>query len=179
MGWKSVQEYYDIKHIVHVADGNICIGSGYILQLITINQDGVVLKRDVSNRSLNAYLEAMDADPAKLRELVQQQDHFETSIPVYTYHDGEIIEKFCEQPGWPYVTHDGEVMFNNQFTLDRNQAVAWAKRSAQSWKSCMERNIKDLEQKLQEEKDELLRANAAIAALNQAYPNISSEAGTK
>jgi hypothetical protein len=57
MGWKSVKEHYQIKHIVQVTDKGICVGSPYIHDVIIIGLDGKVLKRDrePSNDDLNRY----------------------------------------------------------------------------------------------------------------------------
>lgn len=129
MGWKTVRERYRINHIVCVRDGRICIGSGYIGDLIVIGADGAVVKRydERSNDDLLRYMAEMDADPQALREAVQAKDVFASSIPVYTYDDDRIIEKACEVVGWPNVTHDGDLMYENTHSTDRDQVVKWAK----------------------------------------------------
>ena len=53
------------------------------------------------------------------------------SLPVYTYEGGEIIEHKCEAYGWPNLTDDGQVMYNNKFSSDRNEVVRWAKENAE------------------------------------------------
>ena len=121
MGWKTVKEHYQIKHHVCVGEAGICIGSGYISDILVISLEGVLIKRyeDRSNNQLSEYQRRMDADPALLKRLVQTSDTFAISIPVYTYNDGTIIEKRCEAPGWPNVTHDGDMMYENRYSTDR------------------------------------------------------------
>lgn len=65
-----------------------------------------------------------------LESLVKSDDKFDKSITVYTFDGGEIIEKQCESTGWPNVTHDGELMYENTFSIDRELIVKAAKRSA-------------------------------------------------
>lgn len=48
-------------------------------------------------------------------------------ITVYTFDRGKIIEKQCDELGWPNATHDGEIMYDNTHSMDRDQVVQWAK----------------------------------------------------
>lgn len=135
MGWKNVKEHYRIGHIVQVVkDRGICIGSGYIHDIIVIGFDGVIKKSDPgrANAEISRYQTEMNADPEKLKELVLSEDHFEKSITVYTYDGGYILEKKCEKLGWPNVTHDGQVMYDNTFSVDKTKVVKWAKREAEA-----------------------------------------------
>ncbi|TDW65385.1 hypothetical protein EDF57_103569 [Novosphingobium sp. PhB55] len=136
MGWKSVKEYYRITHDVAVyPEKGICIGSPYIHDIIVISMaTGAIVRRwgGPHRDPISRYLAEMDADPAKLAELVAQQDTFERSIPVYTYEGADIVECFCEELGWPNVTHDGRMMYENTFSADRDQVVKWALRNARA-----------------------------------------------
>jgi hypothetical protein len=137
MGWKNVKEHYRIDHLVHVRNSKICIGSAYIPDIIIIGSDGTIEKRDADrwsvNRDLDRYQKEMDADPAKLKQLVESPDTFTNSITVYTYGDGQIIEKQCEVTGWPNVTHDGELMYDNTFCVARDVVLKWALRDAEAY----------------------------------------------
>lgn len=133
MSWKNVKEHYRIGHAVHVRAGCICIGSPYVPDLIVIGLDGAITKRDDyarTNNDLARYLREMDADPAKLKELIAAPDMFAASIPVFTYDGGDIIEKRCEVLGWPNVTHDGCLMYENTFSPNRAKIVKAAKTNA-------------------------------------------------
>lgn len=140
MGWKAVKDYYRIGHIVQVRNGRICIGSPYIPEIIVIDADGNITKRDSSNADLKRYMKEFSENLKKLSDLVQQPDEFERSIPVFTYDGGKIIEKQCENLGWPNVTHDGEIMYDNTHSADRGKVVEWAKKNAEAWiKNVLER----------------------------------------
>lgn len=132
MGYKTLKEHYRIGHAVCVTDKGICIGSPYIHDLIIVGLNGTIIKADDGrvNEDLKRYMAEMKADPAKLREVVQSKDTFEASIPVYTYAGGNIIEKLCEKPGWPNVTHDGDMMYENTYSTDKRKLVKWAKENA-------------------------------------------------
>lgn len=49
----------------------------------------------------------------QIKNAITVTDTFTASIPVYSYEDGTIIEKLCEKPGSPNLTHDGDLMYDN------------------------------------------------------------------
>lgn len=135
MGWKSVKEHYRIGHYVTVdREKGICIGSPYVHDLIVIGFDGVVKKRPdrTHNDDLCRYLREFDADRELLKQLILQEDKFEKSLPVWTYFGSRIVEKFCEEYGWPNVTHDGLMMYDNTFSKYRAVIVRAAYQNAKA-----------------------------------------------
>lgn len=171
MGWKNVKDHYRIGHIVHVKDHGICIGSPYISDIIVIDPSGKIIKRlERAHGDLGRYQSEMDADREKLRRLIEAPDEFARSIPVYTYQDDRIIEKRCEEPGWPNVTHDGELMYENTHSTDKQEVIAWAKRNAQHGVSMFRADIRDAEQKLQELRAQLAEEERIVASLAALYP---------
>ena len=135
MGWKSVKEHYQIGHYVTVdRDKGICIGSPYVHDLIVIGFDGVVKKPPARthNDELDRYLREFDADRELLKQLILQEDKFEKSLPVWTYFGSRIVEKFCEEYGWPNVTHDGLMMYDNTFSKYRAVIVRAAYANAKA-----------------------------------------------
>jgi hypothetical protein len=136
MGWKNVKEHYRISHLVQVVPSKgICIGSPYIHDIIVIGLDGELKRRErsLSNEDLARYQNEMDADLVRLKELVLSQDTFETSITIWTYDGGDIVEKQCEVPEWPNVTHDGQMIYENTHSTDRGRVIEWAKRNAEAY----------------------------------------------
>lgn len=168
MGWKNVKEHYRIGHQVQVTEHGICIGSPYIHGLLVIALDGTRIVKPYVDRGANEnlwrYQKEMDADMGKLWELVNNPDTFEKSLPVFTYKGGQIIEKQCEEYGWPNVTHDGDLMYENTHSKDKAMAVKWAKESARSYVPlCQERKDEkwkeflEWEQRLKDTENELLK----------------------
>jgi len=176
MGWKNVKEHYQIGHIVQVSTKGICIGSPYIHDLIVIGSDGRLIKqRDSLNGDLQRYQREMEDDRETLQRLIEEPDVFTASIPVFTYDGGEIIEKRCEELGWPNVTHDGEMMFENTFSADKKEVVAWAKRNAASEVDWMRKAILEHEEKLADMRSKFNGYEANKAKLDADYPEIREE----
>jgi hypothetical protein len=179
MGWKAIKEYYDIKHHVAYYPGQgICIGSNYVHDLITINIETGKLKPSKiftpgdknCNDELNRYWAAMTAGPGKLMELLKQEDVFERSILVYTYHGGEILEKYCEKLGWPNNTHDGLPMYDNTYSADKDKVIFWAKRNASAGVRNMARRIKEIKADLMKAENLLNSEKADLKKLKTDYP---------
>lgn len=174
MGWKAIKEHYHIDHSVQVVPGKgICIGSPYVHDLLTIDAAGQVIVGKLGVRSgekLDRYKQEMEADPAKLVELMAKPDTFERSIVVYTYEGGEIIECACEELGWPNVTHDGRMMYENTFSVDRAEVVGWAVRSARSSIEAWTENVARRQADLAEARGHLERVNRNLVRLLEREP---------
>ena len=174
MSWKNVKENYRIGHIVHVTEAGICIGSPYIHDLIVIGLDGNIKKRNDgrSNEDLRRYLKEMDSDPEMLKRLVVTPDTFgETEITVYTYQGGEIVEKKCEEIGWPNVTKDGDLMYENTWSTDKAKVVERAKRNARIEIKMIKDRFSDIQKELSECEGRLLKAISNSAKLDADYPS--------
>ena len=173
MGWKTVKETYRIGHYVKVSEGKICIGSPYIHDIIVIGLDGKIVKgyRDkYGNEDLKRYQDEFDADPAKLAAAVAATDMFGESETVYTYKGGEIIECKCEEVGWPHVTHEGWMMYENTFSTRKETVVQWAKRDAEAGVPWRQERIKEHQADIATLEAGIAVAQANRAKLEQDYP---------
>ncbi len=145
MGWKAVRDHYRIEHIVQVVpEKGICIGSGYIHDIIVISLDrGEITKRYdpgrgwSRNAALDRYQDEMDADPFKLSEIVAAEDVFERSIPVFTY------------------------------PTDSGLVRTWAIDSAKSRIEFLRQSVKDAEADLAERIQRLAECERDLATLSQ------------
>lgn len=180
MGWKNVKEAYRIGHFVCVTKEGICIGSGYIHNLIVIGMDGTIKKPydKECNDELRRYQQEMAADQDKLRSLVKSVDVFQEGLPVYTYEGGEILLKHCEAYGWPNVTHDGMMMYENSFSKDKETVVKWAKQNADYGCQYALRRIAELEKEQVEVREVLTDYRAKLAKLEADYPETPLDSRT-
>ena len=175
MSWKNIKDHYRIGHIVQIREGRIAIGSPYIHDLIRVSFDGTVTWGNLGpskNDDLARYYSEMTADLRKLKELIDAPDNFTASLPVFTYEGGNIIEKQCEAYSYPHITHDGLLMYENTFSADKAQVVAWAKRNAWCGVKQWKRNIQEAEQALEQKRSELAQDEANLAKLEADYPDI-------
>lgn len=132
MGWKALKDKFGIGHLVCVTEKGICIGSGYVTDLVVVHLDTGMVKENLAFQGFleREYPALSAASPAEILELINAADSFSVSIPVYTYEGSQILEKYCEEPGWPNVTHDGCLMYENTFFASKDAAIAAARLEA-------------------------------------------------
>ena len=177
MGWKNLKEGYKILHTVCVRKEGIAVGSAYIPDLIVVGLDGKLKKndRECANEDLRRVLAEMQADPGKLMRLVSTPDTFTTDIVVYTFENGQIVEKLCEKLGWPNVTHDGKMMYENSFSTDKSVVIAWAKRNSNARVELHRERLAEMECDLEKRKAILAAAIDERDDIELAYPDVSAD----
>ena len=177
MGWKNLKEAFDIdRHHVTVEDGNIQIGSGFVHDLVIVDtKTGEVRQNKTFSDFLSKAYPALErASQTRLLDLIKTPDTFKASIPVFTFRDGEIIECHCEELGYPNVTHDGQLMYENRFSGDIDQVVAWAKRDLEAWSDMLDRRKQEIETELASIKESLDFAKRKYLDLCDNYPQTSN-----
>lgn len=174
MGWKTLKQHFGIEHIVQVTEkGSICIGSAYIHDLVVI--DPKTGKLDENQTFSTGFLrqhypELLATAPAEIVKLIDAQDVFDASVPVFTYRESEIIEKRCEEPGWPNVTHDGCVMYESAFSTDKVKVIKWAHRKADLRVKYVKEQISRTESDLAALQKQLTHELDVKARLEAVYP---------
>ncbi|MGB0964487.1 MAG: hypothetical protein ACPGVY_17580 [Mycobacterium sp.] len=171
MGWKAIKQHFRIGHLVHVEKGMVCIGSPYISTIISIGPEGVPAQSQIGlygNSELRRYWDEIEAaGPDAVRELIEQDDEFEKSLPVFAWdhESGSVVERKCEGYGWPNVTHCGVLMYENDHFADRADAVAYGLDNARSWVSYGKRELGEAEARVVKLRSELERREEDLAAL--------------
>lgn len=169
MGWKAVKDAYNIEHIVEVDDGNILISSDYLHGIIKIDPKlktiewGTLGERQYGD--LARYWCDLHADLDKLWQLADAKDEFSTSLPVYSYSDGKIIEDYCEEYGWPNVTHTGKLMYDNVFFSSRNDAIKRGIRNAEAGVEIAAEHVETCKQKLADAEKHLMQEQGELNSL--------------
>lgn len=169
MGWKTLKEKYQIRHNVQVEENMVCIGSGYIHNLLMINHATGEIKKNstFNNFGEREYPALMSAAPSEIIDALAVDDVFQRSIPVYTYEGSQILKKYCEEVGYPNTTHDGCMMYENTFSTDRDEVVRWAIRNAEAGISLTQSSIERLENDLASSKAMLLQCETELATLQK------------
>lgn len=138
MGHKAIKQHYDIKHIVAIYNEEkyggacICIGSGYVHDLIAISIKDCKVKfssilrkgEDSKIGKLAARIEE-DAKNGVLRALIDEPDTFARNLPVFTIDRWAVKAELCEEYGWPNTTHTGRIMYENTYFRTRTEAYAY------------------------------------------------------
>ena len=172
MGWKLLKETFDISHHVTVTAAGVHIGSNYISDMVTINpKTGSITENEATSGFLaRQYPRLHAASKDSLVEILAAPDTFSASVTVYTFDDGQIIQKLCENSGWPNVTHDGDIMYENRYSTDKAQVVAWAKSDIALAVSSTQERIEQAEHRLRELRDQLALYEQRQRELDEKHP---------
>lgn len=171
MGWKTLREQYGIKHIVQrLRDGTFAVGSPYISRLLVVHPDGKVEPNSLltDNSELWPVIAAMRADPGAVRRAIEAEDVFATSVPVYSCEGAVLIESFCETPGYPNVTHDGTLMYENSYYLSRAEALEVFSQAAS-------RSVEHREEAVTRAREELDKALERLDAARQVDSSLKAQ----
>lgn len=169
MGIKTFKEKFGIEHIVCKTQKGICIGSPYIHDLAVISPETGKISTKIDFRSmlLKAYPELLAVEGNEILELLNSNDVFEKSLPVYAFIDGQIVEKFCEEYGWPNITHDGLLMYENEFFKSKLDAIHNAIKNCKRSIKCLHERIMDYEARINEAKKSVKEEQAILSYLNE------------
>ncbi|QHM90047.1 hypothetical protein [Acetobacter pasteurianus] len=130
MGWKTFKQYFGIKHQVCVRNGRIIIGSPFVSDIASVdmNTGCVSCSQTFPDFLRKNYPSLANADPAEILECILAEDVFEKSVRIYVLEGHDVVEKFCEKPCYPNVTHDGVLIYDRDFfSVDRDVVVRAAR----------------------------------------------------
>ena len=134
MGWKTFKEYFGISHIVTADSEFIHIGSQFISSIVKINRaSGELDYGDSKAFLLKSYPKLLDATQDNIKSVIDAEDHFAQSLPVWRVEQHGVSQFQCESYGWPNVTHDGQLMYENEFFDSESGAITEFLNSAQSF----------------------------------------------
>lgn len=123
------------------------------------------------NEDLMRYEREMLADPEKLKELATSPDVFSKNLKTYTEVNHEVVEKLCEARGWPNITHDGCLMYENTFFESEKECAEEAKMHIRRSRPWMEKLISQREKEIAEMRKNMENDEKSLAALEEKYPD--------
>lgn len=175
MGIKKIKKHYRIDHIVQRHARGILVGSAYVGDLLVFSDEGALVERSsigTRDEDLNRYVSEIEANPALFAALLAEDDVFGKSLKVYTWEGADVVECLCEEHGWPNVTHDGRLMYENTHFRSKEKAAAKAKIDAALGVREWARAAAEAERRLAEARGHLGDSRANLAKLDADYPNV-------
>lgn len=171
-------------YAVHHTEEKICVGSPMCHDLFNINKKTMVVeytlgypKKDRSSLLSESKKEGLFifdslqelVDSGEINTIMGGNDEIENPIPVWYVKDGKLIESYTDEPGWPNVTYDGILMYNNEFFTDKTKAI---RRGVNEWyyRTC------SIEKNIARRIEELQSSIAWQYSLNAEYRNICNTA---
>lgn len=143
--------------------------------LIQVGKDGQVVRdpRAVGSTSqLGKAIRQIGVDKDSFKQALAAQDEFESGINVYTYNSetGEVEEHEAEALGYPNVTYEGILMFDNVFFPDPEQARLRGMEEEEALIERYQAEKEQAEKALEQAKASLKRAQAHLRDLKKGEP---------
>ena len=175
MGWKTFKNQFGINHIVQRTKEGILIGSSYVGRLAIVSEETGEIKHNVAFPQFikETYPSLHNATKEEILLSLNTSDVFSTSILVYTYEEDMILEKYCEELGYPNITHDGCLMYVNKYSTSKSKIVKIAKQQAQLHVEYSQEGVNEAHQELLKRTALLTKDKDILSKLNQSFPGIT------
>lgn len=158
----------------------ICIGSAYCHDLISLFTDNLTFRfaMDTFNKGEEYILsrgEPLSVIYVELKSMVESgeiKEYLECDdngkVPVYYEEDGNIVETYCTEIGWPNTTNDGTLMYNNTHFSDPIKCAEYyyGDEDSREW------TIDDMNARINQKKEELERAENQLAKELERYARL-------
>ena len=150
MGWKTFKNTFKIDHIVQIDGKFLHIGSSYVHDLVSVDLETGKVKENSTFSGFLAknYPSLKDASSKEILEILKQEDTFSENLPVYTYDRSNIIESKCETYGYPNLTHEGKIMYENIYFKKRKDAVKAAQKNVKAELEFVDSRIKEMKKEI-------------------------------
>jgi len=100
-----------------------------------------------------------------IREFFEGDDAIENPITVYTYRDEILVETVTDKIGWPNITKEGWLMYNNTFFTDKNKAINYALKEEQAYLEMLREQRKDLTNEIRKKSERISKRLRNIEVL--------------
>lgn len=162
---RALEKIIKSGRIVCESEENICVGTSMCSRLITVNKKTLKLRyafdtfnkgrKSIDSKDLLFVWDKLTEliDSGEIHDFISGYDEIEDKLPVFYIEDNKLIESYTDKYGWPNVTYDGVLMYNNTHFKDKNSALRYGiKDCAYTIKLLSEREV-DLTKKLLEKRN--------------------------
>lgn len=166
-------------YIVHYTDSKICVGGRLCHELLHVEKATFKVRYKLDTfhegrKSLNneKLLEIWDKlheliENGQLNDIMDGKDELENPLPVFSVKNGEVIKSLTDAYGYPNITDDGILMYENTHFPTEKQALENAIEEYKAGVRLSQRRIHDIEKDLDEMKNILLRENLYLESVKK------------
>jgi hypothetical protein len=119
-------------------EDRICIGSSLCSDLITVNKKTLKInyaldrdgRKNLESRGRDELVFIWDKlqeliDNGEIKDIIEGVDVIENPIVVFTVDDGKLISTTTDKTGWPNVTAEGDMMYDNTYFRSKKEAIKY------------------------------------------------------
>lgn len=101
----------------------------------------------------------------QIQDILIGDDEIENPIDVYTVKNGELIKTQTDKVGWPNLTKEGWLMYDNTFFTNIDDAIDYGIREYTAWKQLHIEQLDELKEKIKEREEKIEHCTSVILTL--------------
>jgi hypothetical protein len=152
----------DTNYIINNNDDYIAVGSPLCHDLISVNKKTLKLKYALDTwhdgRSSIKHDELLFIwdklqeliNNGQIKDIIEGHDEIENPLPVFTVRDGKVIKSFTDKYGWPNITIDGDLMYDNTWFKTELEAIEYGIQEYKAGMDTVQRTIDEKRKELKE-----------------------------
>lgn len=152
----------DTKYIINNNDDYIAVGSALCHDLITVNKKTLKLKYALDTwhegRSSIKHDELIFIwdklqnliNSGEINNIIEGQDKILNPLPIFTVRNGRVVKSFTDKYGWPNVTIDGDLMYENTWFKTELEAINYGIKEYKAGMNMVQRTIDEKRKELKE-----------------------------
>jgi hypothetical protein len=126
----------ETKYIINNNEDYIAVGSPLCHNLISVDKKTLKIKYAIdtwnegrsslpNHDELRFIWDKLQEiiDNGQIKDIIEGQDEIENPLPVFTVRDGKLVKSFTDCYGWPNITIDGDLMYDNTWFKTELQAI--------------------------------------------------------
>jgi hypothetical protein len=162
-------------YIISENEGYIAVGSPYVHNLISVDKKTMNIKyaldtfgegrKSIQNDLLVSIWDKLHdlVESGEIIDIINGADEIVKPLLVYCIKDDELVESITDEYGWPNVTSDGELMYENTHYKTKGEAIAHGIKNITSQLEYIDESISEATNRLKEETD---RRSLCLKRLN-------------
>jgi hypothetical protein len=167
------------EYIIHERKNNIMIGSPMCYHLISFDKESFEMKyaldtsnegkKSINNKELVFIWDKLEEmiKNGEIKDIINGKDEIKNPLPVYYIENNELKKGFTDKYGWPNVTEDGILMYDNTFFKNKEDAVKYGIKEMEISKKWTKESIKELNRKMKEELTSLLELESKLKKIKE------------
>lgn len=158
---RKLKEILNTGYIIHQTNDKICIASPYISDLISVDKKTFKIKyaldtfnegkSSVNNGELLDIWNKLEdlIQNGEFQDIINGNDELKNPIEIYYEEDGIIKTTYTDEYGYPNVTYDGYIIYNNIYFTDKlfckNKAIKDYLESIETYNSYIQQQVKEVD----------------------------------
>ena len=152
----------DTKYTVNNNDDYIAVGSPLCHNLISVDKKTLKIKyaldtfnegrKSIKHAELEFIWDRLQEliDSGEIKNIIEGRDEIENPLPVFTVRDGKLVKSFTDQYGWPNITDDGYIMYENTHFKTEIEAINYGISEYEAGAKMVQRTIDERRKELKQ-----------------------------